>query len=558
MTQTMTPPKVPDDPDPLEPPRPRETPPTDATRYLCAGAYLDSTFRDRSLREVYHQPKRFIAPSHGFDLVTVLQSCLRARRLAIWRDATIVLTLAVAAYLNWLSVAVVGAALVCLRVTSAAGQLARDFVTRARSGTADDTTKSSRRGLLLLLGWAATVIVLIALAARTFSLVAVPAAGVAGISTRGALLLTLAAFVLPTVFALWRQKRIEDFTLDGTPPPVHWTRRMRQIEEQEGGNTVVYSNYEPFIGSGDVVSSWSFAQRLIEKDDEPPRPGIRPRPEGQREFPTPPFTAEQIVDYVRDRLKMLTEADSPELTIPDMSVQDRVFQSARETGKRSLTMSPEEMAEIIRNPTNPQRHYLACRGISWGGDVVTTVYVHLAVQGKSLYLEVTSTTLAPCNEGYRIVDMDGGTGVRAWLRALLIGVRETPATILRAPGRLVRSFADVAGQGAGAGRPRSPGRRKDYGARASVRQLGTRDRLRNFTQRQDIIKFRRLIESRVYAHVLDFLDDQKVDTTEVRAQRSNYLNIGMYVEGNVTAQRDVIGQNMPNPQPPNQDQGGSA
>ena len=190
------------------------------------------------------------------------------------------------------------------------------------------------------------------------------------------------------------------------------------------------------------------------------------------------------------------------------------------------------MAEIIRNPTNPARHYLACEVVSWGGDVVTTVYVHIAVQGRSLYLEITSTTMAPCNEKYRIVDIDGGTGPRAWLQAAITAARTTPQTILGAPRRLVVSLRDVTGH---SGTRRGMSRlRKDYGAKVSVRQLGSRDKLRNFTQRQDILKFRRLIESRIFAHILDFLDEHDVDTSEVREQRTTLLtNNGIMVGGSM-------------------------
>ena len=164
---------------------------------------------------------------------------------------------------------------------------------------------------------------------------------------------------------------------------------------------------------------------------------------------------------------------------------------------------------------------------------MTTVYVHIAVQGRSLYLEVTSTTLAPCNETYRVVDIDGGTGPRAWLRAAAGGVRETPRAVAGAPGRLIRALVDMTGHGGGTRRGMSR-RRKDYGARASVRQMGTRDRLRNFTQRQDILKFRRLIESRIFAHILDFLDEHDVDTSEVREQRTTLLtNNGIMVGGSM-------------------------
>jgi hypothetical protein len=516
-----------------------------ATRYLCVGAYVDTIFRDRCLREVYYQDKRFTAPSYGFDLVTVLEHCLRARNLTTWRDGSIVLTLAVATYLNWVSAAAVGAALVCLRVTGAAWRLARDFLARVRTGSAVDTTKSPRRGLLLLLGWAAAWIVLIVLSTKIVSSAAVAFTGTGRMSSGAALVLTPFVLLLPTIFALWRQKRIEDFTLDGEPPPVRWNARKQTICEQQTGNTIVYSNYEPFIGSGEVVSSWGFAQRLVHKQSDGAAGGFAAPAQEEREFETPPFTANEIVGYVRRHLRELTSAGSAEMSIPDLTVEDRIVQSAREDGPRTTDTEPEEMAEIIRNPTNPARHYLACQVVSWGGDVVTTVYVHIAVQGRSLYLEVTSTTMAPCNERYRLVDVDGGTGPRAWLREAHLAVRGTPRTIVRAPGRLVRSMVDMTGHG-GATRRGMSRRRKDYGARVSVRQMGTRDKLRNFTQRQDILKFRRLIESRVFAHVLDFLDEHDVDTSGVRAQRATVLNNnGIFVGGNM----DVSGGSVTNQAP---------
>src|SRR4051794_13635127 len=57
-----------------------------ATRHLCAGAYIDPAFRRASLREVYYQSGRMVAPSYGFDLPAVLQHCLRARNIALARD----------------------------------------------------------------------------------------------------------------------------------------------------------------------------------------------------------------------------------------------------------------------------------------------------------------------------------------------------------------------------------------------------------------------------------------------------------------------------------------
>ncbi|SCF49515.1 hypothetical protein GA0070216_13520 [Micromonospora matsumotoense] len=518
-----------------------QPPPADltfATRYLSAGAYLNPTFRDRCLREVYYQARRFTAPSYGFDLVTVLEHCLRARNLTMWRDGSIVLVLAVGAYLNWISAASVAVVLVCLRVTNTGWRLIRDFLARVRTGSAVDTTRSPSRGLRLLLRWAAAWIAFILLVENALS--ATTAAGSAGLRSVTALLVAPSALLLPVLFALWRQKRIEDFTMYGGPPQIRWNERKRVISQQQTGNTIVYSNFEPFIGAGDVVSNWGFAQRLVRKQPAGPAGTFGEPTEGEREFEEPPFSAEQIVGYVRHHLRKLSSKALPEMSIPDLTIQDRIFQSAREDGPRTTFTAPEEMAEIIRNPTNPARHYLACQVVSWGGDVVTTVYVHIAVQGRSLYLEVTSTTLAPCNERYRLVDSDGGTGARAWLRAAVDGARHTPRTIVHAPGNLIRAMIDMSGYGSRTRRGTSR-RRRDYGALVSVREMGTRDKLRNFTQRQDILKFRRLIESRVFSHVLDFLDERDVDTSEVRAQRATILyNSGILVGGDMSVREGSV------------------
>jgi len=501
--------------------------PTTATRYLCVGAYVDPQFRDRCLREVYHQTRRLVAPSYGFDLVTVLWHCLRARRLTLCRDFSIVLALGVTAYLDWRALAGIGAAMIALGTTGAAIGLLVHGLKEGRLTPVTETAWHRRRARATLLVWAIAWLGVVVLAAVILSSAPRPAADLPHPTGIGAAIpAVIAVFSLPCVFGVWRQMRIEDFAADRPAPPVGRNARLCDIAEQQGANTIVYSNFEPFIGSGDVISTWGFATRLVGKEQD------------KREFDEPPFTAEEIVSYVRDHLRQLTTGD-PETRIPNLTVEDRIFLSAREHGERGLFTAPDEMSEIIRNPTQPARHYLVCQVVSWDGEVVTTVHVHIAVQGRSLYLEVTTTSMAPCNERYRIVDLEGGKGPRAWGRALAAGVGETPGTIVRAPARLLRTLIEVGGLRAR--RRRRTRRPTDRGALVSVRQLGTKDRLRNFTQRKDVLKFRRLIEIRVYAHVLDFLDEHGVDTTEYRARSASVLNVGVISTGETTIYGDVSG-----------------
>jgi hypothetical protein len=540
--QTVEPPTFDDPPAPdAEPSAPATS---TATRYLSVGAYVDPYFRGRCLREVYHQPRRFVAPSYGFDLGTVLWHCLRARRLAIWRDGLIVLALLVTVVLDWRALAAIIVALIALRTTHTAKDVAGERMRQWRAATPGTPIRSNRRTLVILCGWATAWIILAVLVATILFLDPQPLLGLPQV-TGAAVAAVAMVFGLPTLFSLWREKRVEEFASDRPMPATRLNARLRDIEGQQDANTIVYSDFEPFIGAGDIFSTWGFAVRLVRKQSE--LPDIGRLNEGEREFPEPPFTAEEIVDYVRAHLQRLTTGES-ETLIPDLTVTDRIFLSAREDGHRSLTTDPEQMHEIIRNPTQPARHYLVCQVVSWGGEVVTTVHVHIAVQGRSLYLEVTTTLMAPCNERYRVVDLEGGRGSKAWIRALVTGLRETSSTITHAPGRLVLASAEAIGLH-NSRRGRRTRRLTDRGAQISVRQLGTKDQLRNFTQGRDVLKFRRLIENRVYAHVLDFLDELNVDTTEYRARSASVFNVGMINNGEATVNGDVSGTSNATDQP---------
>ncbi|HEX8346911.1 MAG TPA: hypothetical protein VF657_19550, partial [Actinoplanes sp.] len=189
----------------------------------------------------------------------------------------------------------------------------------------------------------------------------------------------------------------------------------------------------------------------------------------------------------------------------------------------------------------PARHYLACQVFSWGGELITTVYVHIAVQGRSLYLESTTTALPPCRVEYRIVDTVDGNGPMAWLRAVKNGLVDTPRTIWRSPIQLTAALINlVAGSSAGSGERLRLQQGYDYGARIGIRELGSERDNRFLTQTQDVWKYKRLIERRVVASVLDFLEDRGIDTAEYRARVDSVLvNNGMIATGGSTIKDSV-------------------
>jgi len=68
--------------------------PSEATRYLCAAAYLDGGFAEKALRQTIYERHRAVATSPGVELVPVLGHCVAARNRRTVRD--LILAIAVA------------------------------------------------------------------------------------------------------------------------------------------------------------------------------------------------------------------------------------------------------------------------------------------------------------------------------------------------------------------------------------------------------------------------------------------------------------------------------
>lgn len=544
---------------PTAPPYPED--PTTATRHMCAGAYLDDEFRNLSLRHVYHQPRRMVAPSYGFDLVPVLGHCLRARNSAVVRDAAIVVAFLGA--LCFAGTALVGGLvlLVYIQVLVSTYRLVRD--TYQRMKTPDATGgKLVPRALFLLLGWALVIVCSIAfsglfIGALASSLLEGGTSGAAtttGVAIFGSVALAAVFVGFQLAFALWRQGELGKLTPGRPVAPPTRTPRLDEIARQQRGNTVAYSGYRPFVGSGFQENTWSFAQRLVRPMPNPAerllngeaRHAVTALPsERQREFEEAPFDAEDVIDYVRAHLASLIPAQGVEAEerIPGLTVEDRVFLAGTEVSHLVPYTEPQVMAAVIRYPTTPARHYLTCQVFSWGGELITTVYVHIAVQGRSLYIEMTTTVLPPCNDDYRVVDTVENIGSAAWLRAIRNGIVDAPQTVWRSPLSLFRGLVDM-GRSSSGGQvgPTGLTRGYDYGAVIGVRELACReDGMRNLVQSLDFEKYQKLIERRVIASVLDFLDERGIDTAEYRARAASVLNVNHL--NNVNGDVGSIGDN---------------
>lgn len=521
---------------PLGPSQPLRPAPTAATRHMSAGAYLDEDFTRHCLDEIYHQPHRAVAPSFGFDLGAVLAHCRRARRITLIRDGVIVGSLLFATCVSGPGV-LLGLGLLAGWYGVVAGwRLASDTLRRLGGGERIAMGRVVRDIVASLIGLTGFFIGLSLLTPLLGVLAAGAVLGGSDASQvmtlfgAGAVLTVLVALGAPTVAAFLRWRYAMQNAPGGRPDLADTDRRIQEIQQQQFGNTTVYSGYSPFIGSGVPLDVESLALRLIRTaeglDDQ--------SKEGDREYTTLPFTNDELVRYVGTQLGGLATATDPEHRLPGLRVTDRIFAAGNEALWTEVWTDQATIQRIIKEPADARRHYLACQVESWDGELVTSVYVHFVLVGRSLYMEIATCGLAPCRDAYRVVDDPRSHVPMAQLRAVWSGLTNAPGIVASAPANLIRALVRAVSRSAANQSRRLP-RGFDYGARTSARELASPDELRNDFQTQDVVKYKNVITRRVVAATLDFLESKGVDVAEFR-QRANFLiNSGVYVGGSVGA-----------------------
>ena len=104
----------------------------------------------------------------------------------------------------------------------------------------------------------------------------------------------------------------------------------------------------------------------------------------------------------------LQHDNDPETCLPELHVTDCVFVEGTRAGYPSGALAAgresdevkQAIADAMARPSGVARHYLRAQVVSWGGGVVTTVFVHVSLQGRTLYIEFATYALYPVRPEY--------------------------------------------------------------------------------------------------------------------------------------------------------------
>ncbi|MEW2435623.1 hypothetical protein AB0952_15830 [Streptomyces caniferus] len=554
-----------------ETPPPAQLPPippgaSEATRLLCAGTYLDDSFRDAVIDELYVHEERFAAPSLGIDAARVLAHALRARRLQLGWAAGILLLWIVALpltsglaalYLIPVVLMALGRAVRRAPVPQWAARFL-SFVLRwyGRLTLAFFFLSLLVTGFgagigILGVGWPFSTLLPGAVnsltsdgsdASGAYYGSGPPDGGLGlGVAYGGFLSSVWCALLLPLAVAVLvglqrgqfarvlarelSRERFPDVMSDPAERSESYRfRRLRdRVRIEQHGPLVMYRAADPFCGAGYPYRTWSLSVELNPREDREVEPldnsailaRIVPLVAALR-VPSP-HGSPKVAAAVRDRLRAL-------------EIDECVFLPAeglpsREAAPYAPQAFEEHRARAVEEGGETRRHFLRIRVGGWNEGVVTTLFVRVHTQGGMLMLEVAPHVLWPLRQLFQDADRLAHQyrhhhhfGKAVWALA------RTPSSAGHALLTLLRGLLSswrLATAGYGAALPEGPG--------ASVRELGSYGESSLF-QDMDVARYLKTVQQRVAAGVTTALREAGYQTDEFEQRIVHVAEGGVYVE----------------------------
>ncbi|MGK5631478.1 hypothetical protein [Streptomyces sp. URMC 123] len=512
-------------------PRPSHT---EATRLLCAGAYLDTEFRRRVIEELVEHEERSLAPSLGIDAVPVLAHALRSRRQ---EAETALLLLAVwAAFIavDWVTATgstglppliwSLGYGLLCFLLWAgragtgrsvAVYTLDRRTLKRATRGRLKVLVPVSLR-ILMLAYWAMVLFLLIG-GEDMWHAVLFP------------LLLTVPVWLHRSRVAAVMRDELGREAFETRPraePPAtdRYRRITAAIDREQHAALTIYDPFRPFMGAGKPYEPWSFVLELRRKaarDGSPPAPA-RTTAEEDR------LTSRTVVDLIRPRLEALrsSAAETSRDRLCGLEIDEFVYLPVG-LPRAEVSYAPRTVGQHLRDAVDEggeaRRHFLRVRVGAWDEQVVVSVLVRVHTQGGMLVLEVVPHVLTPVRQEFKAVDVIAARGeedvARDGVRALLTSPTANFASAVSAVRTAVALFRIWLAD---------PRRALPDGPATSVRELGSTTDISLF-QEMDVARYVKTVQDRIISGVHEALRARGYDTGEFEQQIVNVSGGGVFI-----------------------------
>jgi hypothetical protein len=318
----------------------------------------------------------------------------------------------------------------------------------------------------------------------------------------------------------------------------HLQQRLNELNVAQQGNTVVYSGYSPFVGSGFTLGGWSFAIN-IRNGKEGTGGTLKPQT----------FALSELYGAISRSLA--------QIGFVGLTVEDKLYVNGAEVGHDPIflpnrfsrpraTTDQQLVTAFLENPTQSIRHYKCIRVVSWKGELVLSMFLRFSLTGPSLFVESSHFLLPPLKDEFHTVDsyqptltaqqalnLIGRSLVATpflWLFSwLLLLWRAVQPILNRQERQAVRSAI-------------RENATFDYGAKPSLREVAASTSYSQYFQKLDEEMYFKTIERQILDGLTEFLDGRNIDTSDLKARQTTILNSGVLVSGgSVTAANLAVG-----------------
>jgi hypothetical protein len=319
-------------------------------------------------------------------------------------------------------------------------------------------------------------------------------------------------------------------------------RKLVAALPQEDQNLIVYRGFTPFVGAGLDLGGWSFVT-FVDK------PKIKDAQDTVRPFTVP-------------ELYLALDAAISGLKLPRLRCRDYFFVRGLDI-KRDPTIladpadrpqqfiSPELGALYMEEQDARIRNYKCIQVIGWGGEIIVSYFLRCSLQGTSLLVEMKRYLLPPLAGEHRRVDRLGRDGLALRIGQIVASLLIGPIVALVSPFIVLTGLQEAIAKALVSDRRRARRRRRaaendpsyDYGADATLRARFAQNAFLHYFQKSDADFDNKLIERKILDEIERFLDENGIDTTDIRDRQTTILNSGILVQGgDVRAESLAVGQ----------------
>lgn len=306
-------------------------------------------------------------------------------------------------------------------------------------------------------------------------------------------------------------------------------------------NVLVYQGFSPFQPLGHDYGGWSFTIDLT-----------RPKQSLLDEGKTVPdeIDVTELYETVAETLSSLTlEGFSIDdcLMIPGSDIPRGDPFLPDKFAAPADVVDPDIVAEYVDKNDSRVRHYKRIRIVQWAGELNLALFLRFTRAGPNLFVELSRVLTTPVNDRFRKIDevaLIGFSQKLAWgIWKVIVGIGYTIFAPFLLFGlvieKIVRAF-EVDKRRRNKEIRENP--KFNYGARQSFRFNVSSSEYVNYFQKMDSVMSQKVLEQQLLDTIVDILDRNGVDTSEIKERQSTILNSGIIVQnGDVSAGTLAVG-----------------